>query len=92
MRHALHTERAEIPCRRHCWPHATALSEWGNVDCLVQAHGEFGSEMEREFGLQSMISFTTDPRVAEYFSKRSGRCSCGSAAATRSHLRAGRHC
>ncbi|NEW29527.1 RHS repeat domain-containing protein, partial [Nocardia cyriacigeorgica] len=47
--------------------HRNALDTWGSLDNYVQAHGEFGTELSREFGPRSMMSFTTDISVARQF-------------------------
>ncbi|MGW0050902.1 DUF6531 domain-containing protein [Nocardia cyriacigeorgica] len=44
-----------------------AIDTWGSLDNYVQAHGEFGTELSREFGPRSLMSFTTDINVARQF-------------------------
>ena len=53
--------------------HEQWISIWGDEDTYIQAHGEFGGELSREFGIErSMISVTTDKNVAQYFAGDGG--------------------
>ncbi|KUL25127.1 RHS repeat-associated core domain-containing protein [Actinoplanes awajinensis] len=49
--------------------HDRGVAEWGSEDYYAQAHGAFGTEIEQVSGQRSLISFTTDPKVAEDFAK-----------------------
>ncbi len=51
--------------------HANQLEVWGSSNDYAQAHSAFGSEISI-FGPRSMISFTTDQSVAEYYAGREG--------------------
>lgn len=51
--------------------HASQLKTWGSLDDYVQAHGEFGTEIN-VFGQRSLISTTTDPARAAYFARQGG--------------------
>jgi len=54
--------------------HEQWVSVWGDEDTYIQAHGAFGTEVEREFGIdRSMVSVTTDRGVAEYYAAPNGR-------------------
>ena len=46
--------------------HNAQLETWGSLRDYAQAHGAFGREIS-QFGLRSMISFTTDPNTAISF-------------------------
>ncbi|MFC5663113.1 RHS repeat-associated core domain-containing protein [Kitasatospora misakiensis] len=46
--------------------HSNALSAWGSADTYAQAHGAFGTEIS-QIGPRSMMSFTTDIKVARSF-------------------------
>ncbi|MGD9482220.1 hypothetical protein WDH52_02995 [Streptomyces sp. TRM70308] len=47
---------------------AAVLERYGSAGLPAQAHGEFGTDMSA-YGDKSMRSFTTDPKVAEYFAE-----------------------
>ena len=51
--------------------HANQLEEWGSLNNYIQAHGEWGSEINM-FGPRSMISFTTDPDIAANYAGKDG--------------------
>ena len=57
--------------RRSDSAHSAGVTAWGSEDLYVQAHGAFGTEIN-EIGERSMMSFTTDPKVARYFAGESG--------------------
>lgn len=53
--------------------HEEWIEIWGDEDTYVQAHGEFGTELSREFGMdRSMVSVTTDRTIAEDFAGEFG--------------------
>lgn len=53
--------------------HEEWVEIWGDEDTYVQAHGEFGTELSREFGMErSMVSVTTDRSTAEKFAGEFG--------------------
>ena len=48
--------------------HQKWIEIWGNESDYAYAHGEWGGELPREFGMdRTFVSATTDPKVAEYF-------------------------
>ena len=48
--------------------HQAWIDIWGSESNYVEAHGMFGIEMSREFGMdRTLISATTDIEVAKYF-------------------------
>ncbi|MFZ6721382.1 carbohydrate-binding protein [Undibacterium sp. Ji49W] len=50
--------------------HQNWVNIWGTEDQYVQAHGAFGTELKQSFGLdKTLISVTTDPAQAAYFSR-----------------------
>ena len=53
--------------------HDEWIQIWGDENTYVQAHGEFGIELPREFGLdRTMMSVTTDPSIAQSFAGEYG--------------------
>ena len=52
--------------------HARAISLWDSEANYVQAHGVFGNEVKEVSGERSMMSVTTDPDIAKYFSGSTG--------------------
>lgn len=53
--------------------HGQAIELWGDENTYAQAHGEFGTELSRELGLdRTFVSVTTDPSVAGYFAGENG--------------------
>ncbi len=54
--------------------HEQWVSVWGDEDTYIQAHGAFGTELEREFDIdRSRVSVTTDRSVAGYYATKNGR-------------------
>lgn len=57
--------------------HQKWIEIWGNESDFAFAHGEWGSELSSEFGMdRTLISTTTDPEIAKYFAtsrNRNGR-------------------
>lgn|GEM_PF-5499712 len=54
--------------------HNDWLKIWGDENTYVQAHGEFGIELPKDFGLdRTMMSVTTDPSVAQRFAGEYGK-------------------
>ncbi len=49
--------------------HTGAIADWGNEDMLAQAHSAFGTEIQQAFGPRSVMSFSTDVKVAEEFAR-----------------------
>ena len=53
--------------------HNEWIKIWGNETAYVQAHGSFGTELSQSFGMdRTMISVTSDRKVAEYFAGPQG--------------------
>ena len=53
--------------------HDEWIKIWGDENTYIQAHGEFGSELSREFSRdRTMVSVTTDRTVAEQFAGSGG--------------------
>ncbi len=53
--------------------HEQWIDIWGDENTYIQAHGEFGTELQREFGLErSMVLVATDRGVAEYYAGKEG--------------------
>lgn len=50
--------------------HEQWIDIWGDEGTYAEAHGEFGTELASEFGVdKTFISVTTDPEAAEYFAR-----------------------
>ena len=53
--------------------HEEWIRIWGDEDTYVQAHGEFGTELSKEFNMdRSMVSVSKERGVAERFAGEHG--------------------